>query len=183
MWKLRKFALTLFSQKFRVSSIFTKKNKEDAKELISRNIFLRERFYCFATCTLWKLQKFTLTENFFVKSTIYLVFFFSLGKMLLSRIFCTLQCASYCGNPCCSAILMHKNFVKSLSAHSVKNYLVAINYSINLHFWYYLSSSISTFLISTITVHNIIKLFHEILSTSFPLFKFLVIPWKLVWES
>ena len=47
MWKLRKFAVTLFRQKFRESNVFT---KEVTKELISRNIFSLRQFFVFAIC-------------------------------------------------------------------------------------------------------------------------------------
>ena len=51
VWKLRKFSLTLFWQKFRESNVFT---KEITKELISRNFFsVRENFSFFHTVTLW----------------------------------------------------------------------------------------------------------------------------------
>ena len=47
LWKLRKFSLTQFSQKFRESNVFT---KEYTRELISRNIsYVRENFLFFHT--------------------------------------------------------------------------------------------------------------------------------------
>ena len=54
MWKLQKFSLTHFWQKFRESNGFT---KEVTKELISRNIFWRERIFRFSTlCYCWNYK-------------------------------------------------------------------------------------------------------------------------------
>ena len=51
VWKLRKFSLTLFSQKFRESNVFT---KEFAKELIWRIFLQWEKISRFST--LWYVQ-------------------------------------------------------------------------------------------------------------------------------
>ena len=56
VWKLRKFTLTLFWQKFRESNSFT--NKENTIHLIWR-IFSRETKFL-----LWKLLKFTILSHF-----------------------------------------------------------------------------------------------------------------------
>ena len=58
MRKLRKFTLKHFWQKFRESNIFT---KVDLTKIIS----VREMFFkCFHT-TVWKIDKFILTEKIF----------------------------------------------------------------------------------------------------------------------
>ena len=69
VWKLRKFSLTYFWQKFRQSNGFT---KEITKELIWRNISLaRENFSFFHTVKQWKstikrdyIQKFPSNQLF-----------------------------------------------------------------------------------------------------------------------
>ena len=55
MWKLRKFTLTLFWQKFRESNGFT---KEVTLKLISRNF----SFFRAATHAEWKLREISLTH-------------------------------------------------------------------------------------------------------------------------
>ena len=89
VWKLPKFTLSAFWQKFRESNNFT---KEVTKELISRNIFWWERF---CLCTLWstvcKFKNFTDTKilreinlcNFKVAKNGY----FDLFRPLISLIF------------------------------------------------------------------------------------------------
>ena len=78
---LYSLTLTLFWQKFRESNMVT---KEITKLLIWRNIFLILP-HCGTLRYTVEIQKFTLTEKGFVKSTTYLVI--SLAKTLLSRNF------------------------------------------------------------------------------------------------
>ena len=51
IWKLRKFSLILFSQKFRENNGFTKEVTKNKEELISRNIFwMRIILFIFIHC-------------------------------------------------------------------------------------------------------------------------------------
>ena len=59
---VQKFTLTLFWLKFRESNRFT---KEITKQLIWRNIFFSESNFSFYHTTVWKYEKFGLTEIIF----------------------------------------------------------------------------------------------------------------------
>ena len=76
--KLRKFTVTLFWQKFRESNVFT---KEIARVNLTKYFLVR---HCVHS-TVWKNEKFTLTQNF-SRQINYLVIL--LVKPLLSRNFC-----------------------------------------------------------------------------------------------
>ena len=85
VWKLRKFSLTFFWQKFRETNGFT---KEITKELISRNIFsVRENFRNFHTVMGHYVVKREIhCHAIFFSSNQLRVKFFS--KKLISRNFC-----------------------------------------------------------------------------------------------
>ena len=85
LWKLRKFSLTFFWQKFRETNGFT---KEITKELISRNIFsVRENFRNFHTVMGHYVVKREIhCHAIFFSSNQLRVKFFS--KKLISRNFC-----------------------------------------------------------------------------------------------
>ena len=69
MWKLRKFLLPLFWQKFRESNVFT---KEITKELIFEIVFIERDFLVFPHCavqiTVWKFGKNFVKVTFLLKN-------------------------------------------------------------------------------------------------------------------
>ena len=82
--KLWKFTLTLFWKKFRESNVFTNKI---TKWLIWRDIFsvrVNVSFFHTVSHTLWKNEKFTLTEIFFRQINSLVIY---LVNALLSRSF------------------------------------------------------------------------------------------------
>ena len=82
LWKLRKFTLTHFWQKFRESNVFT-------YELVSRNIFDESESLGFPHNKKWNLKKFTLTL-FWLNVRVIGVFTKEISKQLIWRNICTI---------------------------------------------------------------------------------------------